>query len=134
MLNKDEVCKIGDFGLLREVSSDDEAYVSSRVDPFIPIRWMAPESLEHKIYSAASDVWSFGVVMWEMMNPRGRPYRGLTNIQVIIGVADGKRLDIPSSYPPTTASLMKACWQHEPSKRPTFSQIALLLSVTLGAS
>ena len=134
MLNKDEVCKIGDFGLLQEVSIDDDAYVSSQVDTFIPIRWMAPESLLHKTFSAASDVWSFGVVMWEIMNPKAMPYSGHTNIQVIVDVVDGKRLDIPSSYPSTSASVMKACWQDQPSKRPTFSQIALLLSVTLGTS
>ena len=132
MLNKDEMCKIGDFGLLREVSTDDDPYVSSTDDNLTPIRWMAPESLTYKIFSAASDVWSFGVIMWEMMNPEELPYTDLTNMDVIIGVCMGSlSLDIPGSYPSSSASVMKACLQHEPSKRPTFSQIALLLSVTL---
>ena len=134
MLNKEEICKIGDFGLSREVSTDDEPYVSSTVDKLRPIRWMAPESFAYKRFSEASDVWSFGVVMWEMMNPKELPYKDLTNLAVVACVCTGTRLDIPPSYPPISASVMKACWQDSPSKRPTFSQIALLLSATLGAT
>lgn len=78
MLGRDEICKVGDFGLLRKMSSTEESkvYVASSDTP-IPIRWMAPESLdvEKKQFSTASDVWSFGIVQWEMKNPKKKPYK-----------------------------------------------------------
>lgn len=135
MVNEDEICKVGDFGLLREVSTDDyNVYVSTKEDKERPIRWMAPESIKNKAYSTASDVWSFGVVMWEIVNPKEMPYKDLTNMEVAIGVHTGNRLNIPSCYPPTSANIMKACWKRQPTNRPTFSQIALFFSVTLRAS
>lgn len=80
MVGKNEVCKVGDFGLLRRMSSipggEQLEYVSQSSTP-IPIRWMAPESLDsdQKIFTTASDVWSFGVVLWEIANPRLIPYQ-----------------------------------------------------------
>ena len=133
MVDQDEICKVGDFGLLRELPKDVEIYVAKTKVAF-PIRWMAPESLMRKEFSPASDVWSFGVVMWEMFNPRLKPYKGMNNIEVAVNVNQGKRLDIPEPYPPTVARIMKACWQHSPSKRPSFLLIAsLLTSVYYGA-
>ena len=76
MVDKDEICKVGDFGLLRELPKDEDIYVATTKMPF-PIRWMAPESLMKKEFSPASDVWSFGVVMWEMFSPREKPYDGM---------------------------------------------------------
>jgi serine/threonine protein kinase len=80
MLGKDEICKVGDFGLLRKMNRSkktDTIYYAATKDTPIPIRWMAPESLDvnKKQFSTASDVWSFGVVQWEMMNPKGKPYK-----------------------------------------------------------
>ena len=80
MLGKDEGCKVGDFGLLRKMSSREGskqlAYIPQSRNP-IPMRWMAPESLDsdQKIFTTASDVWSFGVVLWEIMNPHSFPYQ-----------------------------------------------------------
>ena len=128
MVSQDEICKVGDFGLLRELPKDSEIYVAtSKI--FLPIKWMAPESLPPaRRFSTASDVWSFGVLMWEMNNPTQTPYKGLGNLEYGLGVKDGLRLDIPDAYPPTVASIMKACWQHNPSKRPSFLLIASLLT------
>ena len=127
MVDKDEICKVGDFGLLRELPKDEDIYVATTKMPF-PIRWMAPESLMKKEFSPASDVWSFGVVMWEMFSPREKPYDGMDNTQVAVNVNQGMRLAIPEPYPPTVESIMKACWQHNPSKRPSFLLIASLLT------
>lgn len=80
MLGKNEVCKVGDFGLLRKMSSKEGSkqltYIPRNFTP-IPIRWMAPESLDsdQTIFTTASDVWSFGIVLWEIMNPHSIPYK-----------------------------------------------------------
>lgn len=73
MVGHDEVCKVGDFGLLRELPRDEQIYVSVSKSP-APIRWMAPESLERREFSTASDVWSYGVLQWEMFQPDKTPY------------------------------------------------------------
>ena len=127
MVSEDEICKVGDFGLLREIPKDADIYVSQTNTKF-PIRWMAPESLMKKEFSPASDVWSFGVIMWEMYNPSELPYKGMDNLQVAVGVNQHLRLPIPEAYPSTVVKIMKACWQHSPSKRPSFLLIAKLLS------
>ena len=127
MVGEAEICKVGDFGLLRELPKDKAVYVATTKVP-VPTRWMAPESHWKKEFSPATDVWSFGVVMWEMYNPTELPYKELNNPEVSASVCMGTRLDIPKSYPPTVASIMKACWQHDSSKRPSFLLIAMLLT------
>ena len=127
MVSQDEICKVGDFGLLRELPKDDTIYVAKTKLAF-PIRWMAPESLIRREFSPASDVWSFGVVMWEMYNPARKPYKGMNNTQVAVNVNEGLRLQIPEAYPAIVEKIMKACWQHSPSKRPSFLLIASLLT------
>ena len=130
MVSQDEICKVGDFGLLRELPKDVDIYVAKTKVAF-PIRWMAPESLMRKEFSPATDVWSFGIVMWEMYNPKVKPYKGMNNTQVAVNVNQGMRLSIPEEYPPTVISIMKACWQHHPSKRPSFLLISSLLTKLL---
>ena len=133
MVSEDEICKVGDFDLLQEIPKDVDIYVSQTRVPF-PVRWTAPESLLKKEFSSASDVWSFGVIMWEMYNPSELPYKGMDNLQVAVNVNQGLRLPIPEAYPPTAGRIMKACWQHSPSKRPSFLLIAsLLTNVCFGA-
>lgn len=89
MVSEDEICKVGDFGLLRELPKDDKIYVAKSQVAF-PIRWMAPESLMRREFSPASDVWSFGILMWEMHNPRKLPYgKNMDNTQVAVGHSRG---------------------------------------------
>ena len=97
MVGHDEICKVGDFGLLQELPKDADVYVASSELSF-PIRWMAPESLSKREFSPATDVWSFGVVMWEMFNPTEIPYADMNNIEVAVNVSQGMRLAIPEPY------------------------------------
>ena len=76
-----EICKVADFGLLRELSEDDSIYVSSSSIP-CPIRWIPPEAISKRSFSVASDVWSFGILQWEMMNPGKLPYANFGNYEV----------------------------------------------------
>ena len=129
MVDKKETCKVADFGLLREIPKDDTIYQATTELPW-PIRWMAPESLVDREFSPATDVWSFGVLLWEMYYPKQLPYAEINccnNFQVLSKVLSGYRLPIPPEYPSIVAKIMKACWQKEPEKRPSF----LLISQTL---
>lgn len=127
MVSQDEICKVADFGLLRELPKGGEIYVA-KADVPLPIKWMAPESLKDKEFSTASDVWSFGVLMWEMYHPNETPYGEIDIFSLLINIAQGMRLPVPKPYPPTVARIMKACWHQNPAKRPSFLLISSLLT------
>ena len=128
MVSADEICKVGDFGLLRELPKDVNRYMATTKISSVPVRWMAPESFLRREFSPATDVWSFGVVIWEMYNPSETPYKGMTNQEVIANVCTGTRLALPEPYPESVRSIMKACWQNEPSERPSFLLIAMIVT------
>lgn len=124
----EEICKVGDFGLLRELPQGIEVYVSKGDAP-LPMRWMAPESLEDSEFSTASDVWSYGVLLWEMYNPTEIPYKNIKDAARLgMKLNRGLRLLIPEAYPTKVQRIMKACWQEDPTKRPSFIFIAQLLT------
>ncbi len=119
MGNPGEICKVSDFGLLRQLPDDEEYYVQTS-SAKCPVRWMAPESLTEKRFSVASDVWSFGILAWEIFNPHETPFEDYNNIQVVAKVSDTLTPNVPSHCPENIARLMKSCWRKEPSKRPSF--------------
>ena len=127
MVSRDEICKVGDFGLLRKIPKDNKVYIAKSEFPF-PLRWMAPESFKKREFSPASDVWSFGIVMWEMYNPTKLPYDSMNDMECAVNVSQGTRLTIPEPYPETVVKIMKACWQIDPTKRPSFLLCAYLLT------
>ncbi len=127
MVGDDEMCKVADFGLLRELDDYKEVYTSTNMS-LCPLRWMAPESIEHRQFSTASDIWSYGILLWEMFNPTELPYSDLDDAQFAIKVAQGHTLSIPTQCPSTVARIMKLCWQKNPSKRPSFAFICILLT------
>ena len=100
MVDDRETCKVADFGLLREIPKDNTIYQATTEMPW-PIRWMAPESLDNREFSPATDVWSFGVLLWEMYYPDQLPYAELNNVQVPTRIISGHRLSIPPAYPST---------------------------------
>ncbi|XP_022097087.1 focal adhesion kinase 1-like isoform X3 [Acanthaster planci] len=120
---KDNV-KLGDFGLSR-LLHDHSYYKASKGK--LPIKWMAPESINFKRFTSASDVWMFGVCMWEILMYGVKPFQGVKNNDVIGRIENGERLPMPAGCPPTLYSVMTLCWSYEPSKRPTFQDLKLRL-------
>jgi len=115
--------KIADFGLARLDSSSISSEANTTQSNIGPIRWMAPESLTKKEYSFASDVWSYGVTLYEIIT-RDVPYPTLTQIEVTLQVAkEGLNPGIPENTEPPFDHLMNVCWSQKPSDRPSFNKI-----------
>ncbi|KAF5910313.1 hypothetical protein HPG69_014545, partial [Diceros bicornis minor] len=119
------VCKISGFG---RGPRDRAEAVYTTMSGRSPALWAAPETLQFGHFSSASDVWSFGVVMWEVMAFGERPYWDMSGQDVIKAVEDGFRLPPPRNCPIPLHRLMLDCWQKDPGERPRFSQIHSILS------
>ncbi|KAM6432982.1 proto-oncogene tyrosine-protein kinase ROS [Rhynochetos jubatus] len=115
------VVKIGDFGLARDIYKND--YYRKRGEGLLPVRWMAPESLIDGVFTNHSDVWAFGVLVWETLTLGQQPYPGFSNTEVLHHVRSGGRLESPNNCPDDLCDLMTRCWAQEPHNRPTFSYI-----------
>ncbi|XP_028427531.1 protein-tyrosine kinase 2-beta [Perca flavescens] len=120
-----ECVKLGDFGLSRYV--DEQEYYKASVSR-LPIKWMAPESINFRRFTTASDVWMFGVCVWEIYSMAQQPFFWLENGQVINQLELGIRLPKPQQCPPTVYSLLTRCWAYEPHGRPSFGQLVCSLS------
>ncbi|KAK5907658.1 hypothetical protein CesoFtcFv8_005479 [Champsocephalus esox] len=132
MVGEDFTVKIGDFGMTRDIYETD--YYRKGGKGLLPVRWMAPESLKDGVFTAHSDCWSFGVVMWEISTLAEQPYQGLSNEQVLKFVMDGGYLDRPDNCPERMHSLMQMCWQYNPKMRPLFQDIIEMLREELHPS
>ncbi|XP_035277666.1 protein tyrosine kinase 2 beta, b isoform X1 [Anguilla anguilla] len=117
--------KLGDFGLSRYI--EEEEYYKASVTR-LPIKWMAPESINFRRFTSASDVWMFAVCMWEIMSRGQQPFFWLENKDVINQLEQGIRLPKPEDCPPTLYSLMTCCWTYDPRERPTFTELVCKLS------
>ncbi|NWI58787.1 FES kinase, partial [Calyptomena viridis] len=113
--------KISDFGMSRE--EEDGIYASTGGMKQIPVKWTAPEALNYGRYSSESDVWSFGILLWEAFSLGAVPYANLSNQQTREAVEQGVRLDPPEQCPEEVYRLMQRCWEYDPRKRPTFSTV-----------
>ncbi|NWR36349.1 FES kinase, partial [Tachuris rubrigastra] len=113
--------KISDFGMSRE--EEDGIYASTGGMKQIPVKWTAPEALKYGRYSSESDVWSFGILLWEAFSLGAIPYANLNNQQTREAVEQGVRLDPPEQCPEEVYQLMQRCWEYDPHKRPSFSTI-----------
>uniref|UniRef100_T1IRG8 receptor protein-tyrosine kinase n=1 Tax=Strigamia maritima TaxID=126957 RepID=T1IRG8_STRMM len=112
------VVKIGDFGLARDIYKND--YYRKEGEGLLPVRWMSPESLMDGVFTTQSDVWAFGVLLWEVMTLGQQPYPARTNLEVLHYVRAGGRLDKPDNCPDDLHQLMLLCWNYNPDNRPTF--------------
>ncbi|KAK7170862.1 hypothetical protein R3I94_000920 [Phoxinus phoxinus] len=117
--------KIGDFGMSRDIYSSDYYRVGGHT--MLPIRWMPPESIMYRKFSTESDVWSFGVIMWEVFTYGKQPWFQLSNNEVIECITQGRVLDRPRLCPKEVYDLMLGCWQREPQQRLNIKDIQKVL-------
>lgn len=120
LMNDQLIVKISDFGLSQQLSSATGYYRADIEKDAVPIRWMPPEAIIYGHFSIASDVWAFGVLVWEIFSYALQPYYGLSHEQVIAYLQDGHLLQKPETCPPAIYGLMLSCWQIEPPARPSF--------------
>uniref|UniRef100_A0A8C0C4W3 Ephrin type-A receptor 2 n=1 Tax=Balaenoptera musculus TaxID=9771 RepID=A0A8C0C4W3_BALMU len=132
LVNCNLVCKVSDFGLSRVLEDDPEATYTTSGGK-IPIRWTAPEAISYRKFTSASDVWSYGIVMWEVMTYGERPYWELSNHEVMKAINDGFRLPTPMDCPSAIYQLMMQCWQQERARRPKFADIVSILDKLIRA-
>ncbi|XP_072716346.1 tyrosine-protein kinase Fer isoform X5 [Mycteria americana] len=125
LVGESNILKISDFGMSRQ--EDDGVYSSSGLKQ-IPIKWTAPEALNYGRYTSESDVWSFGILLWETFSLGVCPYPGMTNQQAREQVEKGYRMSAPQKCPEEIYKIMQRCWDYKPENRPKFSEIQKELS------
>ncbi|XP_062411983.1 tyrosine-protein kinase receptor Tie-1 isoform X3 [Sardina pilchardus] len=123
LVGENLVAKIADFGLSR----GEEVYVKKTMGR-LPVRWMAIESLNYSVYTTKSDVWSFGVLLWEIVSLGGTPYCGMTCAELYEKLPQGYRMEKPKNCDDEVYELMRQCWRDRPYERPPFSQISVQLT------
>ncbi|XP_033926278.1 fibroblast growth factor receptor 1 isoform X3 [Melopsittacus undulatus] len=121
LVTEDNVMKIADFGLARDIHHID--YYKKTTNGRLPVKWMAPEALFDRIYTHQSDVWSFGVLLWEIFTLGGSPYPGVPVEELFKLLKEGHRMDKPSNCTNELYMMMRDCWHAVPSQRPTFKQL-----------
>ncbi|XP_061655194.1 tyrosine-protein kinase Fer isoform X3 [Phyllopteryx taeniolatus] len=120
LVGEGSLLKISDFGMSRQ--EDDGVYSSSGLKQ-IPIKWTAPEALNYGRYTSESDVWSYGILLWETFSLGVCPYPGMTNQQAREQVEKGYRMACPQRCPDDVYKVMQRCWQYSPDERPKFSEL-----------
>ncbi|XP_048589456.1 platelet-derived growth factor receptor alpha isoform X2 [Nematostella vectensis] len=121
LVGPDYVMKVSDFGLARDIYQDD-LYVKT-TSGLLPVKWMAPESLFDRVYTEKTDVWSFGILLWEIMTLGGTPYPGLPTEQLLDYLSEGQRMAQPQNCPLEIYTIMRDCWMQLPDQRPHFGTL-----------
>ncbi|VDO76181.1 unnamed protein product [Heligmosomoides polygyrus] len=122
-------CKIGDFGLCRNLYADSSLYKSK--GGRLPLKWMSPEAIRHYEFSAQSDVWAFGVLLFEVITLGGSPYPSVSPEEMLPFLENGGRMERPDNCPENFYQVMCECWTCDPEKRPDFSAIRQKLAAQL---
>ncbi|XP_050342189.1 vascular endothelial growth factor receptor 1 isoform X3 [Nymphalis io] len=125
LLAEDNIVKICDFGLARSIYKNDE-YKKQENSP-LPVKWLAIECMTDRIFSTQSDVWSFGIVLWELFSLAKTPYPNVSPTSLVQWLSDGHRLDKPQYADNKLYDVMLRCWQQKPTARPNFSQLQEIL-------
>ncbi|XP_039878753.1 protein-tyrosine kinase 6b isoform X1 [Simochromis diagramma] len=123
LVGHDYICKVADFGLARVIK--EPFYISE--DKKIPYKWSAPEAISHGKFSIKSDVWSFGILLYEIITRGGVPYPAYSNQEVYQQVTLGYRMPKPPNCPDFLYEIMKRCWSTEPADRPDFRVLRVKL-------
>uniref|UniRef100_A0A8K9UU44 Fibroblast growth factor receptor n=1 Tax=Oncorhynchus mykiss TaxID=8022 RepID=A0A8K9UU44_ONCMY len=121
LVTEENVMKIADFGLARDVHNID--YYKKTTNGRLPVKWMAPEALFDRVYTHQSDVWSYGVLLWEIFTLGGSPYPGIPVEELFKLLKEGHRMDKPANCTHELYMIMRECWHAVPSQRPTFRQL-----------
>lgn len=129
LVDHNKLCKIADYGMSREMNGEERSRPPQR--HALPVRWMAPEALLYNAYNHETDVWAYGILLWEIVTLGSTPYAAMTGREVLSAVTEGYRLERPPHCKPQLYRAMHSCWHADPSQRPTFaalkSQLAELL-------
>ncbi|KAM7305515.1 tyrosine kinase receptor Cad96Ca [Ixodes scapularis] len=129
LVGESKTCKVADFGFARDVITNH--VYERKSEGRLPIRWMAPESLYDNIFTAKTDVWSFGILMWEIVTLGSTPYPGLAAAEVMRRVREGYRLEKPEHCKREMYNIMYYCWDPDPKERPSFGEVTCLLDKLL---
>uniref|UniRef100_A0A8C6UG30 Platelet-derived growth factor receptor alpha n=1 Tax=Neogobius melanostomus TaxID=47308 RepID=A0A8C6UG30_9GOBI len=133
LLSQGKIVKICDFGLARDIMHDNN-YVS-KGSTFLPVKWMAPESIFDNLYTTLSDVWSYGILLWEIFSLGGTPYPGMVvDSSFYNKIKSGYRMSKPEHAPHDVYEVMMKCWNSEPEKRPSFLGLSDTVSALLPSS
>ncbi|KAM8888522.1 tyrosine-protein kinase ZAP-70 [Synchiropus picturatus] len=122
LLVNQQFAKISDFGLSKALGADDSYYKAKSAGKW-PLKWYAPECLYYRKFSSKSDVWSFGVTMWEAFSYGGKPYKKIKGTEVLEFIKSGNRMECPAACPERMYELMLQCWTYEHEKRPDFKSV-----------
>uniref|UniRef100_A0A3B5B0Y0 Tyrosine-protein kinase n=1 Tax=Stegastes partitus TaxID=144197 RepID=A0A3B5B0Y0_9TELE len=122
LLVNQQFAKISDFGLSKALGADD-SYYKARTAGKWPIKWYAPECINFHKFSSKSDVWSFGVTMWEAFSYGGKPYKKMKGPEVIRFITNGNRMESPPACPERMYTLMTECWTYSHEERPDFKKV-----------
>ncbi|KAB7498157.1 Tyrosine kinase receptor Cad96Ca [Armadillidium nasatum] len=123
LVDHNKICKIADFGLARSVKDMESDIYEQKSKGPLPIRWMAPESLFMNIFTHKSDVWSYGILCWEIVTLGSTPYPGISAREVMRRVREGYRLERPEHCRPEFYKIVSKCWHQDHNKRPSFTTI-----------
>ncbi|KAL6263768.1 hypothetical protein P5V15_003852 [Pogonomyrmex californicus] len=122
LVSDEYVLKIADFGLARDIHCHD--YYRKTTDGRLPVKWMAPEALFHRVYTTQSDVWSYGILLWEIMTMGGTPYPSVPSVEKLFQLLrTGHRMEKPPCCSIDIYMLMRDCWSYQPNERPTFVEL-----------
>ncbi|NIG58681.1 c-kit receptor [Pontoporia blainvillei] len=133
LLTHGRITKICDFGLARDIKNDSNYVVKGNAR--LPVKWMAPESIFNCVYTFESDVWSYGIFLWELFSLGSSPYPGMpVDSKFYKMIKEGFRMLSPEHAPEEMYDIMKTCWDADPLKRPTFKQIVQLIEKQISES
>ena len=123
MIDENKNCKVADFGLSRSIRDKDCDMYEMKHGGQVPVRWMSPEALTMGIFSIKSDVWAFGITLWEIVTLGSTPYIGMSASEVINYIRQGNICSQPVHCNDHLYDLMKSCWAYKADDRFTFTQI-----------
>ncbi|XP_040835921.1 tyrosine-protein kinase FRK [Ochotona curzoniae] len=123
LVGEHNIYKVADFGLARVFKVDNEDIYESKHETKLPVKWTAPEAIRSNKFSIKSDVWSFGILLYEIITYGKMPYSGMTGAQVIQLLSQNYRLPQPPNCPEQFYAIMLECWKTEPKERPAFETL-----------